>query len=104
MQVTQESILKMTVSDIKYHNKGYFFNRDTMRFFGDKMTSFGVRTFEGKRVLYRKPSATVNVFGTWKRVNKEFFNCWTVDYVSPSEIELNTTSEDFKNRFFNQLN
>lgn len=54
--LTQETILTMSVQDIKNHYdpQGHFFDRDTMKFFGDTMKSFGVYTCEGERFLYRK--------------------------------------------------
>jgi len=48
-----------SVSDIKCiheQNGGYFFSRDTMRFFGDTMKSFGVRNRDDGIYLYRKHS------------------------------------------------
>lgn len=104
MIVTNESVLKMSVSDIKYHNNGYFFSRNTMKFFGDKMTSFGVRIFEGKRIMYRKPTAYVNVFGTRKIAGKYFFGCWHVNPISKEEVEINPVDNDFKDRFYNYIN
>ena len=53
----------MTPSDLKYRvtkaNPGsYFFSRDTMKFFGDTMRNYGVRTDEVRSIecweLYRK--------------------------------------------------
>jgi hypothetical protein len=81
MIFTEQTIGQLkTASDVKYalNDSSYFFTRKTMRFFGDKMTSFGVRTINGKRYLYRKPSARVNVFGTWKQAGKDFFGCWEI--------------------------
>lgn len=103
MLVNENTILKMSVSDIKYHNEGPFFSRSTMRFFGDKMTSFGVRTFDGKRVLYRKPNAMVNVFGTWKRAGREFASCWIIERVSDEAVDITPVNSEFKERFFNSL-
>lgn len=97
MIFTHETINQLkTASDIKYALNGnsYFFNRSTMKFFGDKMTSFGVRTINGKRYLYRKPSAKVNVFGTWKTAGREFFGAWEIipkhDHVDLSPIDEQT--------------
>lgn len=48
----------MTPSQLKYNyeNKknGYFFTRDTMKFFGDTMKNYGVRTHDDCYELYRK--------------------------------------------------
>lgn len=72
-----------TPSDIRAnylaHKHGHFFDRDTMKFFGDTMRSFGVRVIDGVTYLYRKPSARVNVFGTWKTAGRAFFGAWRVD-------------------------
>lgn len=80
----------MTPSDIRYaYERGgergdhpasrHFFKRDTMKFFGDTMRSFGVKTIGGQVILYRKPTAKVNVFGTWKEAGREFFGAWRFD-------------------------
>lgn len=104
MKVTEQTVLKMTVSQIKSHNEGYFFSRNTMKFFGDKMTSFGVKTFEGKRVLYRKPSAMVNTpFSGWRKAGKEFMGVWIIQPKNESLVDIMPTSEDFKQRFINSI-
>ena len=57
MTMTQTVINKMRPSDIRanYDPRGYFFDRDTMRFFGDTMASFGAYTDDsGNRIMYRK--------------------------------------------------
>lgn len=105
MLINNESILKMTVSDIKYYNKGYFFSRETMRFFGDKMASFGAKTFEGVRVLYRKPTAYVKTpFSGVRQAGKDFFSCWIIKAKNEQEIDICPVSEDFKERLFQSLN
>ena len=105
MEITNQSVLKMSVSDIKYYNKGYFFSRDTMKFFGDKMSSFGVRTFDGKRILYRKPTAYVQTpFSGVQKAGRGFFNCWEVTVKSETEIDLMIITGDFKDLFYNSLN
>jgi hypothetical protein len=105
MEITSQSILKMSVSDIKYYNKGYFFSRDTMKFFGDKMSSFGVRTYDGRRILYRKPNAYVKTpFSGVQKAGKLFFSCWEVIVKSENEVDLMPISDDFKNLFYNSLN
>ena len=48
---------RYTLSDIRRINGEsgrYFFSRDTMRFFGDTMKSFGVRHIDGRVIVYRK--------------------------------------------------
>ena len=55
--MNQKVINKMRPSDIRanYDPRGHFFDRKTMRFFGDTMASFGVYTDDsGNRVMYRK--------------------------------------------------
>lgn len=104
MIITNESIFKMSVSDIKNYNSGYFFSRNTMRFFGDKMSSFGVRTFEGKRILYRKPTAYVKTpFSGIKQAGKDFFGCWEVTIKSESEVDIIPVSSELKERFYYSL-
>jgi len=94
----------MSVSDIKHHSTGYFFSRNTMKFFGDKMSSFGVRTYNGKRILYRKPTAYVKTpFSGIQRAGKSFFGCWEVTVKSESEVNIMPVSEDLKNLFYNSL-
>jgi len=57
---------------------GHFFDREAMRFFGDKMSSFGVTISGDVQYLYRKRTAAVNVFGRRCQAGREFFNCWEV--------------------------
>jgi hypothetical protein len=47
----------VNASDIKYRYQqlnpnGHFFDRATMKFFGDSMANFGVRKVEGAREMY----------------------------------------------------
>ena len=49
----------MTPSELKYHHlrlnpASHFFDRDTMRFFGDTMSNYGVTTHEDCYELRRK--------------------------------------------------
>ena len=105
MEITNQSVLKMSVSNIKYYNKGYFFSRDTMKFFGDKMSSFGVRTFYGKRILYRKPTAYVQTpFSGVQKAGRAFFNCWEVTVKNEKEVNLMLVTDDFKDLFYYSLN
>ena len=105
MKLTNESVLKMSVSDIKYYNTGYFFSRSTMNFFGDKMTSFGVRTYNGRRILYRKPTAYVKTpFSGIQKAGKTFFSCWEVTVKNESEVDLIPITGDFKKLFYLSLN
>jgi hypothetical protein len=63
------------------NGRRYFFSRDTMRFFGDTMRSFGTKQLDGVVYLYRKPSATVNVFGNHYRAdsNNTYLGVWRLN-------------------------
>jgi hypothetical protein len=93
-----------TVTDVKYglNSDSYFFERKTMKFFGDKMTSFGVKTVNGKRYMYRKPSAKINVFGTWKTAGKDFFNAWEI-IPKIDHLELSIVSSELKETIYNSI-
>lgn len=86
----KEDVLKMNPSDIRHHYRahGHFFERSTMKFFGDTMASYGVRTLNGERFMYRKPNATVNVFGDRRRAGRQHFNVWRVVIQDSYEIDL----------------
>jgi hypothetical protein len=48
-----------TASDLKFYHEeknpgSHFFTRSTMRFFGDRMSNYGVRTHENFFELYRR--------------------------------------------------
>ena len=105
MKITSESVLKMSVSDIKHYSTGYFFSRSTMKFFGDKMTSFGVRTYNGRRILYRKPTAYVKPpFSGVQKAGKTFFNCWAVTVKNEMEVDLMPVTGDLRKLFYSSLN
>jgi len=93
---------KHTIHEIKEanHRAGYFFfSPDTMQFFGDKMGSFEVVNWKGSDIVYRRPGATVNVFGERKRVSKnnDFFGAWKFNPVNGDVSTLsNEDKEDFK--------
>ncbi len=102
MIFTEQTIGQLkTASDVKYalNDSSYFFERKTMKFFGDKMSSFGVRTLNGKRYLYRKPSARVNVFGTWKTAGKMFFGCWEI-VPKRDHVDLQPVSDEIKDAVY----
>lgn len=67
----------MNIHSIKAANRDagfYFFSPDTLKFFGDKVTSFGVKKWRGDYIVYRKPSATIkNVHGDRVRSGKAHF-------------------------------
>lgn len=94
-----------SASDVKYHLNpdSHFFDRASMKWFGDTMSSFGVRnvtvTSDNRdpkpddvaalakwspfvvrdiRVMYRKPSAMVNVFGKRELANRDYFGAWEI--------------------------
>lgn len=97
MIVNEQTVHRMNVGDIRMHYRedGYFFNRSTMRFFGDNMRSFGVRSMDGERYMYRKPTAMVNVMGSWTRAGWRFFSAWKVVPVDSENVDLvPTTSEE----------
>lgn len=75
----------------------YFFERKTMKFFGDTMSSFGARTIDGTVYLYRKPSAVVNVFGRRTIAGREFFNAWRFD---PQTFDLHCCRAEETQRVF----
>jgi len=104
MIYTQETLNQVkTATDVKYAlQDSYFFSRDTMKFFGDKMSSFGVRTINGKRYLYRKPNAYVNVFGTWKQAGRDFFGAWEL-IPKHDHLELKVLSSEEKHEIYNSL-
>jgi len=104
MIYTQENLKHVkSASDVKYALKdSHFFDRKTMKFFGDKMTSFGIKTINGKRYMYRKPSAKVNVFGTWKTAGFDFFNVWEIVPKSDHVI-LEIVSDETKGFIYNTL-
>lgn len=93
-----------TASDVKHALKSdsYFFSRQNMKFSGDKMTSFGIKTINGKRYLYRKPTAKVNVFGTWKTTGKDFFNAWEI-VPKIDHLVLSIVSDEEKETIYNSL-
>lgn len=77
----------MTPAQIKYAYQdkrpdGHFFDRGTMKWFGDTMASYGTRTIDGQIYMYRKRDKMVNVFGNWKRCGRGFFNAWRFDPVT----------------------
>ena len=78
---------------------GHFFDRDTMKFFGDTMRSFGSRRIDGVLYLYRKPSAQVNVFGAWKTVGRDYFGAWEVQ----PNGGLRNVSDDLKDTIYSTV-
>lgn len=87
-----------TSSDVKYWyermeselgtSARHFFDRATMRFFGDTMRSFGVRRIGETVYMYRKPGARVNCFGTWRTVVSDVANFGGVWRVDPEDFDL----------------
>ncbi len=75
----------MTPSEIKSaycansDGNRHFFDRGTMKWFGDRMSSFGTRRIGGAIYLYRKANSRVNVFGKWQTAGRQFFNAWYFD-------------------------
>lgn len=89
-QVFKRQILKFRPSDIRasYRADGHFFDRKTMRFFGDTMQSFGVFTHEGERYMYRKPSARINIFGTIRLAGSDNAKVWRVVPMENGDVDL----------------
>ena len=96
---------KPTPSDIRgnyiaHVEGGHFFDRETMRFFGDTMKSFKTIEHEGDVYLYRRPDVKVSVFGTWKQVGREHFNAWKYD---PKTHDLDITDNEVTQAIFDAL-
>lgn len=73
----------MTPSELKYkirqvNSESYFFNRETMRFFGDTMKNFGVRSAGENWELYRK-RAVKSGRGSFYFNKKTFAQAWPED-------------------------
>jgi peptide subunit release factor RF-3 len=63
----------MSPSELKYQHElfnpsSFFFSKDTMKFFGDTMKNYGVRSFGDYYELYRKSPVNVNL------TNSHYFN------------------------------
>ncbi len=82
MTLTHDDALRADVSAIRANMidnpDNHFWDRNTMRFFGDKVSSFTCMTLLNVRYMYRKPSAWVSVFGERKKADKAHFNVWEV--------------------------
>ena len=74
-------------------NEGHFFDPETMKWFGDEMSSFDTIELDGDLYMFRKPSAYVNVFGTRKRAGRDYFNAWEVKVDESGVLELSTVSK-----------
>lgn len=106
MIYTEETLKDIkTPSQVKYALKedSYFFSRKTMKFFGDNMTSFGIKTIDGMRIMYRKPSAWVNVFGTRKQAGRDFFGAWQI-IPKNDHLDIQPLTEKQKESVYNQIN
>ena len=107
-------VKKPTPADIRaavsIGDASHFFDRATMKFFGDTMRSFGTIQSWSKSdggtadkpvtFLYRKPSASVNVFGTIKKAGQEHFNIWKFE---PATGDLRNVSSEDTATWFNVL-
>ena len=69
----------MTVTELKQHveqgSNSYFFSRDTMRFFGDTMRNYGVRSGAGVWELFRRQPVKHGL------QDSAYFNKYTFDRV-----------------------
>jgi len=78
----------------------HFFERSTMRFFGDTMRSYGITRLDGSLYLYRKATAIVNVFGRSTEAGREFFGAWRLD---PKTYDLDGANRETKERLWRHL-
>jgi len=66
---TMETKIKTpTIYDIKYatqEKEPHFFDRQTLKFFGDTMKNFGVFQEDGEIFIYRKKPVKHGLTGTW---------------------------------------
>jgi hypothetical protein len=94
----RETILNMTPSQIRAHYRedGHFFDRKTLRFFGDTMKSFAAITHNGERYLYRRPDATVTIAGKQRQAGRDHFIARHVVAHGEDEIDLKPVSEELK--------
>lgn len=90
-----------TLDDIIKKHNGHFFSKDTMRFFGDRITSFTTVDYDGDTYLCRRPTATVNVFGSKKRCGRTYFNAWRFN---PKSGDLVPVSDDIKEECWSLVN
>lgn len=105
MIYTNDTIKQVrNASDVKHalREDNHFFNRSTMRFFGDTLASFGVRTVNGKRYIYRKPTAKVNAFGKWKTAGREFFSAWEI-VPKHDHVELRHVDKSEKEKVYQSI-
>ncbi len=58
---------------------GHFFDRDSMRFFGDRMSSFRTVAIGDAVYMYRRPDATVRTFRGERTAGRDFFGAWKWD-------------------------
>lgn len=88
---------KHSITDIKNLHHGHFFDPDTMKFFGDRLTSYKVVNWQGDDIMYRKPGATVNVFGSSRTVTKkDYFSSWRFN---PDNGDLSSLSNEEETEF-----
>lgn len=82
-----------TMGQIRDAHEGHWFDDSTMAFFGDTMASFQVFQDRGKILFYRRPSATVNVFGRTERVGFDatFFGVYEFD---PDTGDIDRADDD----------
>ena len=78
----------------------HFFDRDTMRFFGDTMASFGVRKIGRDTFMYRKADAMINMFGKTRRAGRDCFNAWLFDPVSG---DLNNCNKELTAEIYGRI-
>ena len=104
-QFTKENVAQLKNStQVKYalREDSHFFNPRTMKSFGDRMESFGVSTIDGKRYMYRKPSATVKTYSGIRKAGRDFFSIWEI-VPSGSYVELDCIVGSEKDDLYNKL-
>ena len=81
---------------------GHFFDRNTIKFFGDTMHSYAVTAMGDAQYMYRKRTASVNVFGKTKTVGRDYFGCWKV-VEEGGRLDLDSCSKETTDTVFNHL-
>lgn len=78
-----------------------FWTEDTMRFFGDTLQSFGLRRWNDRCVLYRKPGVPISVFGEWTKASPALgYNAW---FVTGKDCTLVYLTDEETEQFYNSL-
>lgn len=81
---------------------GHFFDRATMRWFGDTMKSFGCTQVDGVDYMYRRRTAEVNVFGKWQTAGREFFGCYSITEKN-GRVDVSSVDDDTREKVYRAL-